>query len=97
MIRTPKVRSGIRRFLKRLGDYKILDRIGQGGMGAVYKARHLHMDRLVAIKVVRPSAQAVETLRRRFEKEIRAAVSLQPIPRIADRIDDKSLAEHVSE
>jgi|GEM_PF-1374216 len=59
-----------------LGKYRLLERIGGGGMGAVYKARHTVMDREVALKVMAPSllndAQAVA----RFEREVRAAATL---------------------
>src|SRR4051794_35750892 len=37
-----------------LGPYLVLDRLGRGGMGQVYKARHRPMNRVVALKVVRP-------------------------------------------
>jgi serine/threonine protein kinase len=37
-----------------LGNYVILDKIGQGGMGMVFKARHRRMDRIVALKVLPP-------------------------------------------
>lgn len=60
----------------RLGRYIILDRIGQGGMGTVYRARHERMNREVAIKVLTRSAsknpQAVE----RFFRETEAAARL---------------------
>src|SRR5437773_9848959 len=35
-----------------LGDYLVLDRIGAGGMGQVYRARHRRMDRIVALKIM---------------------------------------------
>ncbi len=38
-----------------LGEYLILDRLGGGGMGEVFKARHRTMDRIVALKVIKPS------------------------------------------
>ena len=37
-----------------LGDYVLLSKIGAGGMGQVYKARHRRMDRVVAIKILAP-------------------------------------------
>src|SRR5262245_38917217 len=37
-----------------LGNYVILDQLGQGGMGAVFKAQHRRMKRTVALKIVRP-------------------------------------------
>ncbi len=56
--------------------YRIVDLLGTGGMGAVYKAEHRLMQRLVALKVINPkftlSAQAVE----RFRREAQAAARL---------------------
>ena len=59
-----------------LGDYLLLERIGGGGMGVVYKAQHQHMKRIVAVKVIRPDdAQAVEA-QQRFQREVEAAARL---------------------
>ncbi|MBI2839596.1 MAG: serine/threonine protein kinase, partial [Acidobacteria bacterium] len=53
--------------------YKVLEKIGQGGFGEVYKARHLRMDRTVALKLLRVQlAGDVEHLKR-FEQEAKAA------------------------
>jgi serine/threonine-protein kinase len=59
-----------------LGSYLILERLGEGGMGMVFKARHLHMDRIVALKVIREEHVADPEAVRRFHQEIRAAAKL---------------------
>jgi serine/threonine protein kinase len=59
-----------------LGDYVLIDRIGEGGMGQVMKARHRTMDRDVAIKLLPPEATASPREVERFHQEIRAAAKL---------------------
>jgi tetratricopeptide (TPR) repeat protein/tRNA A-37 threonylcarbamoyl transferase component Bud32 len=58
-----------------LGPYRVLAPIGAGGMGEVYRARDTKLDRDIALKILPPDVASVETLRR-FEKEARAASSL---------------------
>lgn len=60
----------------RVGPYLILDRLGEGGMGTVYKARHLHLNRLVALKVIRKDKLSSSAAVRRFEQEMHAAGQL---------------------
>jgi serine/threonine-protein kinase len=57
--------------------YSVEERLGAGGMGAVYRARHLLMDRPVAIKVLHQRLIEDEAARSRFQIEARAAVLLQ--------------------
>ncbi len=57
--------------------YRIERRLGEGGMGAVYRARHLSMDRPVALKVLHENLVEDEAARIRFRREARAAVRLQ--------------------
>lgn len=59
-----------------LGAYLVLDQIGQGGMGQVYRARHRRMQRLVALKVISTTKVQSEAAIRRFHKETEAAAKL---------------------
>jgi len=59
-----------------IAGYQIDSLIGRGGMGVVYKANHLALDRAVAIKVIKPELASDEGFRRRFERESRLAASL---------------------
>jgi TolB-like protein len=59
-----------------LGHHLVLDRIGAGGMGVVYRARDTRLDRVVALKVLACGALADEGRRRRFVQEARAASAL---------------------
>jgi uncharacterized protein (TIGR03067 family) len=56
--------------------YLILDKVGQGGMGVVYKARHRLMDRVVALKVLRPGLLDRPDWVERFRREVRGAARL---------------------
>jgi WD40 repeat protein/serine/threonine protein kinase len=56
--------------------YALLEQLGQGGMGAVYKARQLHLDRLVAIKLIRQDRAFSPQIKQRFQREARAAARL---------------------
>jgi WD40 repeat protein/serine/threonine protein kinase len=59
-----------------LGSYVLLERLGEGGMGQVFKARHQKMGRIIALKLIRKDRLANPTALRRFELEIRAAAQL---------------------
>jgi serine/threonine protein kinase len=60
----------------RLAHFEVLDKIGEGGMGLVYRARDVNLDRLVALKVLPPAAVADPERKRRFIQEARTASSL---------------------
>jgi eukaryotic-like serine/threonine-protein kinase len=55
-----------------LGRYRIVERLGEGGMGVVFRAEDPRLEREVAIKVVKPDALHDEDSKRRFRLEARA-------------------------
>jgi serine/threonine protein kinase len=59
-----------------LGPYVILEKLGAGGMGVVYKARHRHMKRLVAVKLLPRGIERSERFVRRFQREVEAVARL---------------------
>lgn len=59
-----------------LGEYVILEELGSGGMGQVYRARHRTMNRLVALKTLPPSLSESPELVQRFHREIEAIAKL---------------------
>ena len=59
-----------------LSHYLLLEEIGQGGMGVVYKARDTRLDRIVAIKLLPPDKIADPDRKRRFVQEAKAASAL---------------------
>ncbi len=67
----------VNRFLKNkshglvVGRYAILDRLGSGSMGRVYKAHHVLMDRVVALKIIAPEIVSNERVVARFQREMK--------------------------
>ncbi|HVO81066.1 MAG TPA: protein kinase [Terriglobales bacterium] len=59
-----------------LGHYRVVEKIGAGGMGEVYRAHDDQLDRDVALKVLPPGFLADEAARRRFRKEALALAKL---------------------
>jgi serine/threonine protein kinase len=68
------------------GRYTVLERLGEGGMGVVYIAEHLHLKKKVAFKVIHPQLAAHEELLLRFKREALATGQLDH-PHIAAAID----------
>jgi serine/threonine protein kinase len=59
-----------------LGHYRVLEKIGSGGMGEVFRARDERLGRDVALKLIRPASSDNPDHLRRFEQEARAAAAL---------------------
>lgn len=60
----------------RIANYEILEKIGQGGMGAVFKARQISLDRVVALKILIPKLAADKSFTERFVREAQAVAKL---------------------
>ncbi len=59
------------------GKFEVLHKISEGGMGAVYKVRHILLDEPFVIKVIRPQHEGDEDLQKRFLHEAQAAIRLR--------------------
>ncbi|HEV7501824.1 MAG TPA: serine/threonine-protein kinase [Vicinamibacteria bacterium] len=62
--------------IEQIGKYKILEKIGQGAMGEVYKAHDPVLNRFVAVKTISSELGADDTLRKRFQREAQSAARL---------------------
>jgi serine/threonine protein kinase len=59
-----------------LGQYQVLEQLGEGGMARVYKAQHPRLKRLVALKIILPDAAARPGFRERFDREAQVVAQL---------------------
>jgi len=96
----------------RFGDYRLLEKIGQGGMGVVYRARQISLNREVALKVIRAGRFSTSSEIERFAREAEAAAGLThpgivPVFEIGEEeghhyftmafVDGLSLADHITD
>jgi serine/threonine protein kinase len=72
----PPLRSSLLTSGTILGDYEIVAQIGEGGLGVVYRARDMRLDRSVAIKVIREHILRDTDNLRRFEQEAQTAAAI---------------------
>lgn len=74
--RPSPIREGFLSGTDFLAEYELLEEIGRGGMGVIYKAHQPRLDRFVAVKVVHAASAAGEMALRRFQSEVKVAAQL---------------------
>ncbi len=77
-----------------LGNYVLLDMLGEGGMGMVFKARHRRMERVVALKVIKPKVVKDPVALKRFQREVIAAAKLTHPNVVAAHDADEAKGTH---
>lgn len=68
--------------IHKIGRYEILEEIGRGGMGVVYKARHIDLGHIVALKIINAENAKNKELIERFKREARAVAKLSGHPNV---------------
>lgn len=81
-----KVLKGQKVATKKIGNYELVSKLGEGGMGAVFKAKQTGIERLVALKILAPKMAKSKDFRERFFREARAVAKLNH-PHIVSGID----------
>jgi serine/threonine protein kinase len=69
-----------------LGAYLLIEKVGEGGMGKVYRARRLSDNRPIALKIIRPILLANPVIRKRYDREVASALTLKH-PNIVEVFD----------
>jgi serine/threonine protein kinase len=77
-----------------IGNYLILDKLGQGGMGVVFKARHRRLGRVGALKILPPSFARDRSAVMRFRREVEAAGRLKHANLVAAQDADEDRGVH---
>ncbi|MBZ0135782.1 MAG: protein kinase [Planctomycetes bacterium] len=78
---------------RRLASYEVMARVARGGMGVVYRARHVYIDKIVALKVLDPALSQREDLIERFRTEAQslARVEHDNVVKVIDILEDKGV------
>ncbi|MCA8915836.1 MAG: protein kinase [Planctomycetes bacterium] len=78
---------------RRLASYEVLARVARGGMGVVYRARHVYIDKIVALKVLDPALAKRADLIERFRTEAQslARVEHENVVKVIDILEDKGV------
>lgn len=78
---------------RRLASYEVMARVARGGMGVVYRARHVYIDKIVALKVLDPALSEREDLIERFRTEAQslARVEHDNVVKVIDILEEKGV------
>src|SRR3954462_1307722 len=93
VVRPPLAESALIPHGAEIAGYRIGPQLGRGGMGVVYKAHHLRLDRSAAVKVLPPALAQNDEFRERFIRESQMAATLQHpnVVTVYDAGDDEGL------
>src|SRR3954463_7391876 len=93
VVRPPLAASAVILHGAEIGGYRIGPQLGRGGMGVVYKAHHLRLDRAAAVKVLTPALAGNEEFRARFisESQMAATLTHQNVVTVYDAGEDEGL------